>query len=184
MPGILRQRNNLPKPVSDKTCSRAFKMRNQHKQPWPRISEVTGGREDWGMTTTKEHTCPNKIKLDYVDCSATFPNVSFLLRLCWCLMMEANSELFLGWGSWSYTRATNRRKSLLSFFQLKLVTLGNSSLYAEGQHQQQTPDSFFLSFQKFQWVYSKKASLKSLKRHQRFFEDSVERTDAEISPVS
>lgn len=29
--GILRERNNLPKPVSDKTCSRAFKMRNHHK---------------------------------------------------------------------------------------------------------------------------------------------------------
>lgn len=80
MPGILGERNNLPKPVSDKTCSRAIKMRNHHKQPWATISETLGGRVDWGMTTTK-HTCTNKMKLDYVNCSVTSINVSFISRL-------------------------------------------------------------------------------------------------------
>lgn len=108
------------------------------------------------------------------------------------IWVEANSEFFLGWSSWSYTRATDRRKSQIWSFQFfknnfYLLLLLSLNFVTLPWRPAGTANSrlLFLSFQKFQWVYSKRHHLKTgSKRHQSFLEDSLERPDAETSPIS
>lgn len=113
---ILGERNNLSKPVSDITCFRAFKMRNHRKQPWFRIGG-DGGQTD---TTSEPCTCTNKMTLDYVNYSVTFPNVFFILRLCPHLS-GGHPRTLLGLVFLKLARVADRTKSQISFFSVNLV---------------------------------------------------------------
>lgn len=116
--------------------------------------------EGWtgGWQPQKNTLVTNKIKLDYVKCFLMF----LLFQGFGNIWVEANSELFLGWGSWSCTRVTDRRKSQISFFQLKLVILCNSSLKATMISRLQTP--FKPHSRSFSGSYSKNHDWKTVSK--------------------
>lgn len=76
-----------------------------------------GGRTD---TTSKPCTCTNKMTLDYVNYSVTFPNVFFILRLCPHLS-RGHPRTLLGLVFPKLARVADRRKSQISFFSVNLV---------------------------------------------------------------